>query len=114
MNSTPVTIKEVLFKIRAKIAKPENWTKGFMARNALDERVEVHSKAACKFCISGAAELVTCEYEPMFKRQTQLLERTLLSLHAQIGINSSVVNYNDTHEHEDVLNLIDKTIKAQR
>ena len=56
-------IVRVLERARAKIANPDNWTRVFVARNALGSKCPAKSEEACSWCALGAVVAVakTCE-----------------------------------------------------
>lgn len=89
---------ETLIRAKAVIKDPKNWTQGTFARNSLGEAAGAISSSAVCFCSLGALKRI--EWSSSFHLQLRLNE-------AACG---SIVDYNDTHTHEQVMEVWDKAI----
>lgn len=82
-----------------------NWTQGAMARDEAGKAVDAMDESACKWCLMGACAKVTNQYQN-FVEYVQLCD---------IIANSSgfitLVSFNDTAQHEAVLDLLDNVIR---
>jgi hypothetical protein len=96
-----VSTLEILKAAREKIAKPENWTKGFAARNIHGHvTAAVARNAVCWCCLGAMWSLNADGYlnaEDAFRAATG---------------EDSIANFNDTHTHAEVLAAFDKAIAA--
>lgn len=101
-----MTTSEVLRTARAKIEKPENWTQGAWARDADQHDMMPQMAGACSFCAMGAVQFITGESEAFYVSM-QALKRSLETAHV------SVLAFNDTHTHAEVLALFDRAIEAE-
>jgi hypothetical protein len=104
--NTPQT---VLINAKALIADPKNWTQGVFARNADGYSTGVHEEDAICFCTLGAIAVAGDNQ----KWAQQIAINTLSKI---ITVNASndavsVGAFNDTHTHEEVMELFDKAIK---
>lgn len=87
-----MSVKADLIAARKLIEKPENWTQG---------EYRGHENGMVTYCLVGAIHYVNenyfdCAYEAMQKFMDMSLE-----------------NFNDTHTHAEVLELLDRAITAQ-
>lgn len=100
-----MTTLEILKAARAKIANPENWTRGVYARTKDDECTNPNTADACKFCVLGSLHSVTtgmsqfCEVTHELRQY--IPEPKMLSL----------FNDNESTTHADVLKLFDTAIE---
>jgi hypothetical protein len=97
---TPV---EILKAARGRIDTPDKWTTGAYARTADNKTQNCDSGYACKWCAYGAILLVTEEPTGEYFEAVRMLEDEC---------DGSVVNYNDTHTHAEVLAAFDRAIEA--
>lgn len=96
-------VKDSLIRARARIADPEHWTQGVVARGKSGRSVRPRGKAACKWCAVGAV----VKEVSYFSAQT----RCISALSAVCG--TLLGTFNDTHTHAEVLALFDAAIAAQ-
>lgn len=105
------TTKQTLEAARALIADKAHWTQREPARNDKGEPVSPHNPDAVAFCSVGALIKVTGramnapitrEFYPEYYAGLTALT---LSIHKH-----SVTGFNDSHKHEEVLQLFDKAI----
>jgi hypothetical protein len=99
---------ELLKAARAKIEKPENWTKGTNARDANGNPTAAYSPAAVCFCAIGAIHSITMPRTlPNLDARTAMV-RALMHFHP----NCFVSDFNDapTTTHANVLALFDEAI----
>lgn len=101
-------VKQLLMSAKALIQDPNNWTQHVLARDGRNNLVSIASDDACKYCAEGAAMKVTAHSEGHIWEQVRYALYIALPLSA-----GSVVAYNDTHTHEEVLALFDRAIAAQ-
>lgn len=106
----PAGVRDILIAARAKIEKPENWTKGAEARTASGLVVYATDRDAVCFCTVGALFAVA----PYLEDQPLRFEARA-KLKAAIGRRSATFNiteYNDMdhRKHADILALFDRAI----
>jgi hypothetical protein len=98
-----MNIKEILIAARAKIERPENWTKGVFARDSQGRDVTATSKNAVCWCSLGAITATgACYYDE--EKATRFLR---LELDAY---ENSITKFNDLSNHTDVLAMFDRAI----
>ena len=96
-----MTTVEMLKAARAKIADAEHWTKFANARDVHDECVSPTSQEAVSWCSLGVlVALATIS--------TESRSKDISFLHAHM--NPSLVKFNDTHTHAEVLAAWDAAI----
>ena len=93
--------KEVLQKAKKLILDPENWTQGVSARDKDDKSASPNSKAAISWCALGAIAAVDNSAVSHRGAYRKLLD---VSGVGYIG------SFNDSHSHEEVLDLFDRAI----
>jgi hypothetical protein len=97
---------EVLQKARALIEKRRNWTQGAWARTRwLRFYVVPEARNAYAFCASGAIRRCAGE-------GTRLESRAWRALYTAIDM--SVIGFNDTHTHAEVLDAFDRAIELAK
>lgn len=94
-----MTTLELLKAARARIERPEAWTRGTAARDPDGLGVRARSKDAVCWCAAGA--VVAVSGLGAHKRPMELLR-------AEAG--TLVSDFNDTRTHAEVLDLFDRTI----
>ena len=104
------TIREILIAARAKIERPEAWTRGAAARTGSGKSLppEKASRGQC-WCAAGAAwSIVGCQTDASHTAINCLSEL----VHEEFNI--GVASYNDapTTTHADILALFDRAIAA--
>lgn len=96
--------KEILIAARAKIENPENWTQGSYSRNIDGVTIDSpKSKAAVCWCSRGAIIAISETYE----------DEDLAMSHLRNAIESkypTVVGFNDSSTHVEVLSAFDRAI----
>lgn len=106
MIESPV---QILKEIRDVIKDPEHWTQGAWAEDKWGGTVSVQQGEASKFCLIGACNRVEWNHAGEEGMATNaLIARNALRETLEHG---TLIVYNDTHGHQDVLDLIDKTIR---
>jgi hypothetical protein len=105
---TQLKLIEVLKAGKAKIIKPENWGIGFFAKTKDGQQCPYNSKAAFCFCSDGALMNVTS-----WDRSTEnsVIYWEAYALLGSLADEHDIIEFNDTHTHEEVLTLWDKAIK---
>lgn len=93
---------DALKKARELIKDPSNWTQRASARNSAGESRSPSSSSACCWCASGALEKVCNKF---FIGPWDALSRFTKM--------QTVITFNDSHTHAEVLALFDKAIAAE-
>jgi hypothetical protein len=101
---------EVLRAARAKIEKPENWTRRANARNLDGHAVSAVSGFAASWdangaCLSVADDWWACPAVNALRNAIAAIEP-----HSKI---TSLAGFNDTHTHAEVIALFDRAIAAE-
>lgn len=113
-----MTAYEILTGARAKIANRENWCQEDMAQDNLELSVDPRSEDACAWCLVGAMHAVTprdvqshAELRTAFEILGALLGWDECNANARVyGPWDYASEYNDGHEHGEVLDLLDTAI----
>ncbi len=97
-----------LQRVRKRIEKPENWCQKSVVLNSRGHPVSVVSDEACRWCIAGAIALECYggEAECTSSLGTYLKVCQLVNNYTSYNM----IGFNDSHEHADVLALLDKVI----
>lgn len=93
-------VAAVLRRMRERLATPERWTQGDFARDALGKGIEERHPAAVCWCLYGARNVETQDHTTRMN-VADLIQATAQQLPGE---------FNDTHEHAEVLALLDKAI----
>lgn len=104
--NTPQT---VLINAKALIADPKNWTQGVFARNADGYSTGVHEEDATCFCTLGAIAVAGNNQKWAQKIAINTLSKIIDDIDGNAAL--SIGGFNDTHTHEQVMELFDKAIK---
>ncbi len=89
----------VLREVRTRMADPNMWQKGDQGSDGAPQCVAGHLVAVCE-------QLAACDLK-MFRLLGDA-RRALRPFHQKIALQ----DYNDTHTHPEVLNLLDKAIAS--
>lgn len=101
---------EILTKARELISDPDSWTQGAFARNRDGLSTEIGSDYAVCWCANGALARVTQGKDVWFQGRWVHIRHLL-----EHGIDcKGIVCFNDSHEHEEVLEMFDKAIELSR
>lgn len=103
--------KEILIAARALIAKPENWTQQYLARDSEGQCVDYASKEAICFCGIGAILKSARDVGWGISESG----RVRAGFAAYISENTSyygISDLNDQTSHEEVLAMFDKYIET--
>lgn len=102
---TNMTPKQILIEARELISDPKRWAQGAPARNARGISVSVVDEKAQSFCSFGA-----------IYRSANMEDwtETLYKAHGflQDEMCGKILDYNDTHTHEEVLAAFDRAIAS--
>lgn len=101
--STPA---ETLQKARDLIADPAHWTQKASARSAEGNSVSVRSPKAESFCTLGAIDRVV-GHDSGFYDATHFIYQV-------IGSADSIAQFNDSHTHAEVLDVLDVAIEKAK
>ena len=104
-----MTLKTQLTHVRN--LNKKGWAQGVFARDKDGESVALSSAFACKFCISGAAEVIN----PRYYDDNDQLRKVLWDKAAQMGYNSPS-GFNDAagRTKEDVIKFLDELIEENK
>jgi hypothetical protein len=102
-TKTDVTI--TLKKVRELISDENHWTKYAEARNAYGGYCDPTDPEAVKFCLTGALTFVAGNEEAYNAAYARLAKATLGP--------DNVSEFNDMHQHRDVLKALDKAIAME-
>ena len=95
------TTKEILIAARKLIENEENWCTGAVALDAEGQHVASWDESACKWCAYGTIS--------KFAGVGSVLMRVLDTFEDHLcGV--KIGDYNDTHNHAEVLAMFDKVI----
>jgi hypothetical protein len=100
------TVADLLRDAKAKIAGPEAWTQGVLARDTAGVAVDPTNPDACRWCAEGA--VVAATGQQTFEEAS---DRCLAYLRASCG-EAALFAWNDAPErsHEEVLEVFDFAI----
>ena len=105
--------KKLLENARNRIAKRENWTRGYMARTEFGQLVDPIDPKACQWCMMGAlgAEAGYNMNESYGdKLDTHPHYREAVSALKEASPTGGTWSFNDMSSHEQVLAVFDKAI----
>ena len=98
-----MSTKQLLIAAREIIEKPENWTKETFARTRSGKETFTADAKACMFCAEGA----------LIRAQQTIggnVESAVLTLENLVGSALYLSRFNDSHTHQEVLNVFDQAI----
>lgn len=105
MNTKTINL---LRRGRARIAKPETWTKGFTARDAKGFQIHPTDSAAVRWCAAGAViASISSEENP------ERLYESACDGWGELEVRTpekKLGSYNDRSTHAEVIALFDRTI----
>ena len=108
---------ELLVRAKAKIERPEHWTKGMYARTDTRDQCVPGSSRAEQWCAVGALHAMAVEMgESSFRsKELFLAERALENCLPKNALRDAVTTYNDSEQttHADIMELYDCAIKAE-
>lgn len=90
---------EIIAQAEKLLNNPSSWTQECAARNAKGEAVSYDDKDATCFCAWGAIAHVSPYSD------TKIMQ---VYINPLLGNDGPIGRYNDTHKHEDILNLLAK------
>jgi hypothetical protein len=102
-----LTVIGALQGARQRIAQPEDWTQGALARTSGGRAVRPLAHNAVRVCLYGALIQVI---QPRDGASEILLGDCASALYAVTGLHA-VGDFNDTHTHAEVLAGLDATIE---
>ena len=97
------SIKQLLIAARKLIENPKNWTKRSFARTRSGKVTYNTHPEACKFCAEGA--LIRAQRD--FAGEVDL---AVYALEKHVGLDVYLTHFNDSHTHQEVLNVFDQAI----
>lgn len=104
---------EILIKAKEAIANPENWIQGYYAFDKDRSPVGrgTHPSAVC-FCSIGALQKVVGYSDDASKEFLNARKVREVTKVLTIAAGVAIVDYNDTHDHSEVMEVWDKAIKS--
>lgn len=103
---------EVLIKAREIIADPKRWTQGWYAKDCDGVMTDSMNADAVCWCSMGA--LTKAAHAIDNREAKYLATRVLADVIDQKFVAYSVLDYNDHHSHEEVLQMFDKAIELAK
>lgn len=98
-------VLEAIKRARARITPAHAWTQGYDAKNKFKQNVPFHSDKAVCWCAAGA---LAAERPPNDGLDWAL--EAFLAVLKKRGECTYLSIYNDTHTHEQILQLFDEVI----
>jgi hypothetical protein len=100
-------MSEQLQLLKEHLSSPNRWCKEYYAINKDGEETHSHGSDAVSWCMVGAMNYLEHEYKDTFSEND-----VFDFVHNYIGC--SISTYNDTHTHQQVINMLeDATLKAK-
>lgn len=125
-NNPPVSLEKSLGNIREILEKETSWTKGAAACDSQGSPVRAGSRAACSFCLYGAAiravgacasarmsdlDIVTLHLSEAVKQFVALPDSRVSLSHLSVGTSheSYITSFNDSPNtsHKDILAVLE-------
>lgn len=108
-------ILESLRKIKELFSDPERWIKYAFAKDKNYNITKPLSEDAYCFCLTGAIDYICKDTDDIYYQGHSYL-RLIFSITVGKEYGNSIINWNDNPNttHNDLLNLIDKTIEYER
>ena len=103
----------ILEEMQSILKSPDNWTQGYMAKDAEGRQIHASSDNACKWCVSGAYNRAQYNLNLYTSnRSIGALTASLENLGDRADFAESIVEYNDHEEtsYYDIIELIDYAI----
>lgn len=97
-------MKEILIEVREVIKDRKSWTYNAWARDKYGKPVRVDSENAVRFCLLGAGEKVTGNLGLLTDWYDLLLELCKYT-------DNNPGEFNDTHTHKQVIEMLDRAIE---
>lgn len=103
---------EIFQNVKNRIYDPSNWWQGADGADRLGRSVEALNARACRWCARGAVQVETDGLEPSLV----ILSLKLLNAATAKSRDSyeTLVDFNDTSDHQEVLALLDWIIEQLR
>jgi hypothetical protein len=106
-RATPAgPVESLLTRARKRIEAPERWTQGHEALDANRRSVGPTTAAACQWCATGS---LLCESESW-----SAYEKAWWQLNGALDDDDSVIMFNDTHTHAEVIAAFDRAISLAK
>lgn len=100
---------EILERLRELLSDPNRWCQGSSALNKDGKSCWGASSEACKWCLMGGLSKVSVMSNGL------TTEARVVACQALEGIVSTgLAKFNDSHSHQEVLELIDRGIELER
>src|SRR3989442_13897257 len=110
---TTTVQKQVLINARALIADPAHWTRGTLACNVNNRKVEWHDPSATKWCAMGAIYRAAYDLVGDLQEATRIGNEVVVkSVSPTRWFRGGLPVINDMRGHAAVLKLFDKALQA--
>lgn len=112
-----MSISQILISAKVVIEKPENWTRGWFARDAENNPVHSAERNAVCFCSLGAVRKVMFgpeSTEPCRDKTYNLIVNLMDDVVRDTFNECNVPTFNDNTTHEEVLKMFDKAIEVAK
>lgn len=110
MNEWQTRVLERLISLRELLSSPDHWTQRADARDAFDCPWPPDSSEACKWCLTGGIYMVTANVENSGALAIEIrFELRRYLPYVQFG---RLAMFNDHSTYEDVIGLVDRTIRG--
>lgn len=107
-QETNASFIELLQRVRKRIRDPKRWTQNAIARNYSGAPVWPENQSAVCWCVVGA---IVREVYESGERDWYTADKIADILHHNQMRRSSLIDFNDSHTHEEVLAIIDRAIQ---
>lgn len=112
--------RDLYARIRSILSNPAHWTKGAYGRTSTGEDFDPLSEDCVCWCVLGAAEKAYNELHPpkgCYRTETFSEVRKLMRPFERFiseRSNTSIITWNDTSEHSDILKAFDEVLEEIR
>ena len=103
--------KTILVRARELIAEPSHWTQYAQAKDILGNNVSPYSRTAVSFCALGALKRAEYDADSLTGAVPRECDKASLYRHLPSEY-STLMNFNDSCTHTEVLDLFDAAIRS--
>lgn len=113
LTHPPAKVAQTLARVKARIQDPAHWTQGELARNFKGQVAAPRAPTATCWCLVGA---IGKELNTHYRNCLSSGERDVIldAIAQEQGYRVEIPQYNDTHSHAEVLNILDNAIKLAK
>lgn len=103
---------DLIRRVRARLDKPEHWTRGSFARDAKGNAVVATDPKATCWCLVGAFLVESPDpVNPINSHMATQRASKIVTIDRGSNSGSSVVTFNDGASHAEVIALLDRSIE---